>query len=107
MNVMGKFISKPFLSFNMSKDSELVKEVESFLKEHKIDNYIMKYDRGIDFTEHKSHPAFDVQTDALDALKSLSRQLKLDLKRDIYKRHEYLQIENKDYRIYLYAPFHG
>lgn len=106
-NAIENFIRKPVPLFNMAKDSELVRKVESFLNEHKIDKYIIKYDRGIDFTEHKSHPAFDIQTDALNALENLSRKLKIDLKKDIYKRHKYIQIENKEYSIYLYVPFCG
>lgn len=106
-NVMGSFIRGQDSIDSMAKDSDLIKEVESFLKEHKVDSYIMKYDRGIDFTEHKTHPAFDIQTNALKALRGLSKELNIDFKKDIYRRHRYLEIENKDYRIYLYVPLRG
>lgn len=100
--VTERFIRNVYFPPNMVKDSELVREVEEFLKEHNIKKYVIKYDRGVEFTQHENHPAFEIETKNLKALKNLAEKLKMPLQEDLYRLHRHLTIQNDKYNLYIY-----
>lgn len=107
MKAMESFISFEPPSFYMAKDSELVREVEDFLKENKVQEYLVKYDRGIEYTEHKAHPKFEIEIKKSNVLKNLAENLNKKLTTDRYRRHHYLDIEGESYDIYVFNVIHN
>lgn len=106
---MENFIKEEhFISSVMEKDSDLVREVEHFLKENRIDNYRIKYDRGIDFTEGwLLPPLFEVETENLGALKDLSDKLNIPIKNDYYTLRQGFFVKDDKYQMHIYKkiPF--
>lgn len=99
MKTIENFISFEPPCFYMAKDSELVKEVEKFLKKNEIRNYRIAYDRGID---HGEHPHFEVELNSSGTLERLSKKLNISLKNDCYSYKTILGIEGADYDLDIY-----
>lgn len=102
MKTIESFISFEPSSFCMAKDSELVKEVEGFLKENNINILEMTYDRSINFN---GKPIFEVLTGNRDSLEKLATNMKSPLKKDYDERSRYevLDIKRHDYNIHVYS----
>ena len=70
-------------------DSELVKEVEMFLEEHKIDILEMVYNRSI---ELDNKPNFQILTNNPKSLEKLAQKLKRSLRSDYDERSFYKEL---------------
>ena len=105
MKTMERFISNSFLSFDMAKDSELVKEVDDFLKEHSIKSYLMRYDRGIYATEHENHPNFEVEIKNLKSLENMAGKLGIPIVQEYHRMHKCIRIEKEQFNLYIYNKY--
>ncbi len=97
-----KFISLDFASFDMAKDSELVKEVEDFLKEKGIGILEMEYSRD---WKYNKEPTFEILTKNNGVLEKLSDEMKIPLRKDYDERSWYkvLSVKNSNYNLSVYA----
>ncbi len=108
MKTMESFISFEPSSFYMAKDSELVREVEDFLKEKKIEIVEMEYHR--DF-EHYMKPTFSVLTNNYKSLGKLAEETKSKFVTTYDERSYWkaISVKNDKYEIHIYhrgKPFH-
>ena len=98
---MERFIKNTVSISDMTKDSELVREVEKFLEEKNIDILEMVYDRSITFD---GKPTFEVLTNNPRALKNLSREYNVPLRNNYDTRSWYkvLDIQKDGSNLYIY-----
>ena len=105
MKILEKFISIEPSHIIMTKDSELVKEVEDFLKENSIKSYLLRYDRGIYATEHENHPYFEIEIKNLKSLENMAKKLSIPVKQEYHRMHKCISIEKEQCSIYIYHRY--
>jgi hypothetical protein len=104
-NIIESFIRESSLLFDMLRDSELVREVEEFLEDHSIKNYLMRYDRGIYATEHEKHPHFEIEIKNLKSLENMAEDLDIPIVQEYHRMHKCIRIEKEQYNLYLYNKY--